>query len=83
MQSILERPFLALGKTEGRIPFGSTSGGLTDVFFLIASVEDRGHLQVLARLSRLIGSPAFLEELRTATNVDQALAAVAAHEALL
>ena len=37
---------------------------LTDVFFLICSVEDRGHLQVLARLSRVLGWPGFLDALR-------------------
>jgi len=66
MSSILERAFLALGLTSTGIPFGGGRGGLTDVFFLICSVDDRGHLRTLARLSRVIGSPGFLGELREA-----------------
>ena len=36
------------------------------IFFLICSVEDRGHLRALARLSRLISDPTLLAELRQA-----------------
>ena len=64
MPNILGQPLLALGVTAGGIPFGGEGGGLTDVFFLICSVEDRGHLRTLARLSRVIASAGFLDELR-------------------
>lgn len=63
---ILAEPFLALGITSQGIPFGSERGNLTDVFFLICSTEDRVHLRVLARLSRLLAQPLFLAELRAA-----------------
>jgi PTS system nitrogen regulatory IIA component len=66
MSSILGRAFVALGRTGAGIPFGGSRGGLTDVFFLICSVDDRGHLQTLARLSRLISSAGFLDALRQA-----------------
>jgi PTS system nitrogen regulatory IIA component len=49
---------------------------LTDLFFLICSVEDRGHLQTLARLSRLVGNAEFLTDLRAAAD------ALAVHELL-
>lgn len=62
--SILEQAFLAFGRTEAGIPFGSSRGTLTDLFFLICSADDRGHLQTLARLSRLLNSPDFVSELR-------------------
>jgi PTS system nitrogen regulatory IIA component len=64
MSNILGQAFLALGITDQGIPFGGTR--LTDVFFLINSVNDQGHLRILARLSRLINSPDFLDELRAA-----------------
>jgi PTS system nitrogen regulatory IIA component len=67
MPKILAQPFLALGVTTSGIPFGADAP-LTDVFFLICSVEDRGHLQLLARLSRLIGTPGVMEALRAAPN---------------
>jgi PTS system nitrogen regulatory IIA component len=71
---ILGQAFLALGIAPSGIPFGGGRGGLTDVFFLICSVEDRGHLRTLARLSRVIGAPGVLESLR------QAPGAAAAHQ---
>ena len=64
LASILAEPLLALGRTTQGIPFGGRGGALTDVFFLICSTEDRGHLRILARLSRLIGDSAFMTELR-------------------
>jgi nitrogen PTS system EIIA component len=66
MASILGEAFLAFGRTESGIPFGGRHGGLTDMFFLIASIDDRGHLQTLARLSRLLADPELLAALREA-----------------
>ena len=53
--------------TERGIPFGGAAP-LTDVFFLICSMEDRGHLQVLARLSRILASAGFLDALAQASD---------------
>jgi PTS system nitrogen regulatory IIA component len=81
MSNILGQGFLAFGRTETGIPFGGSRGTLTDLFFLILSVEDRGHLRVLARLSRLINDMDFLSELRSAANVATAHAAFERREA--
>lgn len=64
MTKILAHPFLALGCTVTGIPFGGPA--MTDVFFLICSTDDRMHLRVLARLSRLLTVPGFLNELHQA-----------------
>ncbi len=64
MTSILGEAFIAFGRTENAIPFGGRSGMLTDLFFLICSTDDRGHLQTLARLSRIIAEPELLSALR-------------------
>ena len=64
MQAILGGPFLAFGRSVAGLPFGG--GNLTDLFFLICSVDDRGHLRTLARLSRLITLPGTLQKLRAA-----------------
>ncbi len=69
--SILAQPFLALGRTYKGIPFGDSQGRLTDVFFLILLTDDRGHLRTLARLSRCIGEPAFLESIRGARDATE------------
>ncbi len=76
MAKILGQAFLALGCTSSGIPFGG-EGTLTNVFFLICSTEDRGHLRVLARLSRILTSPGFLDALHQAT------CAAEAHEAIV
>jgi len=73
---ILAQPLLALGRTQRGIPFGSERGQLTDLFFLICSVDDSQHLRTLTRLSRLISTAGFLEELRAADSAEQALSAV-------
>ena len=81
MASILGGPVMALGRTERGIPFGGSV--LTDVFFLICSVEDRGHLQTLARLSRLVGNADFLAALHEASNAREAHELIARAEAEL
>ena len=60
---ILAEGFLALGITSQGIPFGG-SRHLTDVFWLVCSIDDRTHLQTLARLSRLMVNETFLDDLR-------------------
>jgi nitrogen PTS system EIIA component len=76
MPNILGQALLALGITTQGIPFGSSGSGLTDIFFLICSVDDRGHLRTLARLSRLVGDASFLSALRAAADVESARAVV-------
>jgi PTS system nitrogen regulatory IIA component len=69
--SILGQAVIALGITSQGIPFGGPSG-LTDVFFLIAAVSDHQYLRILARLSRIVYDPAWLDQLRSATDADAA-----------
>lgn len=83
MPSILGQAFLALGRTASGIPFGGAGGGLTDLFFLIASVDERGHLRTLARLSRILAAPGFVEALRQATDGAAALDLIAETESNL
>jgi len=66
LPAILPEAVLALGCTHGGIPFGGQSGALTDVFFLIGSKTDRGHLRTLARLIRIISDATVLRDLRAA-----------------
>lgn len=81
MSNVLAEPLLALGRTHQGIPFGG--GGLTDIFFLICSVDDRGHLRTLARLSRLIGDSSLLTKLRESETAAEMHDCVAAVEAAL
>ncbi|HQU44414.1 MAG TPA: PTS sugar transporter subunit IIA, partial [Pirellulales bacterium] len=68
LAAILEQAYLTFARTEAGIPFGGSRGTLTDLFFLICSTDDRGHLQTLARLSRLLSLPEFVGELRAAAD---------------
>ncbi|HTU27542.1 MAG TPA: PTS sugar transporter subunit IIA [Pirellulales bacterium] len=83
LAALLDRPFLALGLLASGIPFGGPRGAATDVFFLILSVEDQGHLRVLARLSRLLADPGFLVDLRLSADPLAAHDVVARYEARL
>lgn len=83
MANILGQAFLALGLTSNGIPFGSERGVLTDVFFLVCSVDDRGHLRTLARLSRVIAAPGFLIALRQAPDAHALRQLIAETEASL
>ncbi len=66
LASMLGRPFVAFGRTSRGIPYGAPGGGLTDLFFLIMSTDDAGHLRTLARLGRVLGIPGTLDEIRVA-----------------
>lgn len=67
---------IAFARTPGGIPYGAPDGGLTDLFFLVSCRGADTHLRVLARLSRMMLQPGFLEALRqadTATEAQQIL----------
>lgn len=72
MHGCLVDPFLVLAITPSGIAFGGPRGILTDVFFLIGSINEQAHLRTLARLSRLISTPNFLDHLRQAGDANQA-----------
>ncbi len=66
LSAALGESVMAYARTASGIPFGAPHGGLTDLFFLICCRDDRTHLRVLARLTRLFLRPGFLDELRAA-----------------
>lgn len=81
LPDILAEPLLALGVSPSGVPFGGNRGALTDVFFLICSIDDRQHLRTLARLSRLLSVPGFLDELRQSRDAPTAHELICATEA--
>jgi len=62
----LGQSIVAFGKTSSGIPFGAPHRELTDLFFLVLCRDSRTHLQVLARLGRLLQQEGFIERLRDA-----------------
>lgn len=80
LPSIVGDPFLALGVTPQGLPFGHARGQLTDIFFLIGSTDDRTHLRVLARLSRLLADSTLLQRLRQSDDAYEAREALVERE---
>jgi PTS system nitrogen regulatory IIA component len=70
----------AYGRTLNPIPFGAGRSGLTDIFFLVCCRDDRTQLRVLARLSRLMLRPGFVDELRAAETAAETLQVIEAAE---
>ncbi len=83
LASILGQAFIAFGRTESGIPFGGRRGELTDLFFLICSTDDRGHLQMLARMSRLVADSELLAALREAPDAQAVVKAIKTAESRL
>lgn len=69
--SILADSLVALGRTSQPLPF-SDAGHLTDIFFLIASYDDKVHLRILSRISRIVADATFISEVRDAADASQA-----------
>jgi PTS system nitrogen regulatory IIA component len=83
LPNALGESVIAFGRTLTPIPFGGERGGLCDLFFLVCCRDDRTHLRVLARLSRLFLQPGFLDQLREAESPEGALQVIAEAEAAL
>jgi nitrogen PTS system EIIA component len=80
LPNALGESVLAYARTDSGIPFGAPNGGLTDIFFLVLSRDDQTHLRVLARLTRLLMRPEFLDELRAAETPAESWERIAAAE---
>jgi len=76
LPGILAQPLLAVGRTVQGIPFAGDQGQLTDLFFLICSVDDSQHLRTLARLGRLLAAEGFIAGLRQAADASSVLSLV-------
>ena len=83
LPNLMGEPFLILGRTFSGIPFGGMRGSLTDIFFLIGSVDDAGHLRTLTLISRLISDSATLAAIRELDSPEEISNALAQCEAEL
>ncbi|MCH2210017.1 MAG: PTS sugar transporter subunit IIA [Fuerstiella sp.] len=57
---------VAFGRTSSGIPFGAPGRALSDMFFLVLARDSQTHLQILARIGRLMQLPEFVPNLRAA-----------------
>ncbi len=81
--NLLAQPLLAFGRSHQGIPFASDHGQLTDIFFLICSVDDSQHLRTLARLSRLLAAEGFVAGLRAAGDASTVMSLIEEFESRL
>ncbi|MDB5389598.1 MAG: phosphoenolpyruvate-dependent sugar phosphotransferase system 2 [Planctomycetaceae bacterium] len=72
MPDALGESVIAFGRTFSGIPFGAPKRVLSDLFFLVLCRDSRTHLQVLARLGRMMQQSDFVEALRTAEDAGAA-----------
>lgn len=71
LPAALGESLIAYGRTATGIPFGAPHGVLTDIFFLVCCRDEATHLRVLARLSRLLLQPGFVDALREAETPEE------------
>jgi PTS system nitrogen regulatory IIA component len=68
LPNILGDTFIVVGIVPAGVYFGGGMDNKTDIFILICSTDDRIHLRILTRVSRILTAPKFLETLRTLDN---------------
>ncbi len=72
MPDAIDNPVVAFGRTNTGIAFGAKNNSKTDCFFMVICKDTRMHLQVIARLARMIQLPDFMELLREADTPETA-----------
>ncbi len=72
--------FIAFGRTPRGVPFRAPDGSLTDLFFLICCRDQATHVRALARLSRMLLRPGFVDDLRAAETAPDAYHVIASTE---
>ena len=74
---------VAFGRTLSGIPFGAPRRQLSDMFFLVLARDSRTHLQILARLGRLMQTPRFVDDLRSAETSSDAFVVICEADAAI
>lgn len=75
-----ERDVLAIGRLTAPIDFGALDGGRTDVLALVLARNERNHLVLLTKMTRLCQEEAFVVGLREARSGAEVVALVSQFE---
>ena len=78
---LVEQPAIVFGRHESGISFGALDGFPARLFFLLVAPNVSQHLQVLARLSRMLRDPLLRQNLLQADRAEKAIALVREAEA--
>lgn len=82
MPYVSAEPMVCVARTIRGIGFGSSYGGLSQLFFLICCHDDRHHLRVLARLMRILSGET-IDALMNAETREEMLEILIAKEKLV
>jgi PTS system nitrogen regulatory IIA component len=74
---------VAVGRTLSPVDFGALDGKPTDIFVLVLARNERAHLMLVARVSRLVREESILKVLRAARTPEDVRDAIVAGERLL
>ena len=77
---LVDRPIIAYGKHVKGVDYGAFDGKPVNHFFLLCAPNVRHHLQILARLARLLQNPQFRTKLNALSEADDLLALVNRYE---
>jgi mannitol/fructose-specific phosphotransferase system IIA component (Ntr-type) len=73
---LVERPVIAFGRHAEGVPFGAIDGRPSHLFFLMVSTTVTQHLQILARVSRLVRDPRLRQGLLAAEQPARVIALI-------
>jgi mannitol/fructose-specific phosphotransferase system IIA component (Ntr-type) len=73
---LVEHPVIVIGRHPAGIPYGAIDNRPVRLFFLLVTINVTQHLQVLARISRLLRDAALRQSLLTADRPERAVALV-------
>jgi nitrogen PTS system EIIA component len=77
--SVLGDSLVCFGHTRRAVPFGDR-GEMSDLFFLVLAADERTHLRVMARLSRLLLRDGLISQLRCTESSNEAYEILTAAE---
>jgi mannitol/fructose-specific phosphotransferase system IIA component (Ntr-type) len=78
---LVDKPIVVFGRHDQGIPFGAVDGNPARLFFLIVATNVSQHLQILARLSRILKASRIRENLLTAERPGRVIAILQEAEA--
>ncbi len=76
LSGLVSRPVIVFGRHAQGIPFGAIDGRPVRLFFLLVTTSVTQHLQILARISRLLHAPSIRQRLLDAQRPDEVLSAI-------
>lgn len=82
LPDIVQKPVVVFGRHREGVDYASIDGRVARLFFLLVSVDVAEHLQILARVSRLVRTKGFREALLAVNDVDSIIRVIREEEGL-